>query len=68
MKHLFVLGAFAALSAVTAWAASPAPAQAPASAHAPDKQHAMYEACAKVCADCMLVCEKTAHHCAEQVV
>ncbi len=33
-----------------------------------DEHHAMYEACAKVCADCMLVCEKTAHHCSELVV
>ena len=33
-----------------------------------DEQHAMYEACAKVCAECMLVCEKTAHHCGELVV
>jgi len=36
-------------------------------ATAPDKHHAMYEACAKVCADCMLTCEKTAHHCSELV-
>lgn len=39
--------------------------QPPASA--PDQHHAMYDACAKVCADCMLNCEKTAHHCTESV-
>ena len=40
-------------------------AQQPA---APDAHHAMYDACAKVCADCMLTCAKTAHHCGELVV
>ena len=39
-------------------------AQQPA---APDAHHAMYDACAKVCADCMLTCEKTSHHCADLV-
>ena len=35
---------------------------------APDQHHAMYAACAKVCAECMLTCEMTAHHCAEAVM
>ena len=33
-----------------------------------DEHHAMYAACAKVCAECMLTCEMTAHHCAEAVM
>lgn len=64
MKSFVLLGALAALSGVTAWAAqTPTPA-----APAKDEHHAMYESCAKVCADCLLVCEKTAHHCGELVV
>ena len=58
------VAAFATLSTLTALATLPAP-QAPAAA--PDKHHAMYAECAKVCADCMLTCEATAHHCHELV-
>ena len=65
-KNTFVaLVAFAALSTLTALAALPAPVAPQAPASAPDKHHAMYAECAKVCADCMLTCEATAHHCAE---
>lgn len=63
MKRLCVLTAFAVLSTVTGWAALSAQADdKPAADHA---KH--FDECAKVCADCMLVCEKTAHHCGEQV-
>ncbi len=65
-KSLFVaLMAFAGLSSLTALAALPTPQPPAAPAAAPDKHHAMYAECAKVCADCMLTCETTAHHCAE---
>jgi hypothetical protein len=72
MKRLSILAAFAALTAATGWAAlSPRaaarPDDKPAAATPAGDHHAMYEACAKVCADCMLVCEKTAHHCGELV-
>ena len=33
-----------------------------------DAHHVMYAACAKVCADCMVECEKMVHHCSEIVV
>ena len=32
-----------------------------------DAHHAMYASCAKVCADCLLECEKMTHHCSEMV-
>ena len=70
MKRLTVLAAFAVLSSATGWAvlAARADDKPAAAAKAHDKDHAMYEACAKVCADCMLMCEMTAHHCGELVV
>ena len=62
-KSTFVaLIAFASLSTLTSLAALPTP-QTPAAA--PDKHHAMYAECAKICANCMLTCEATVHHCAE---
>lgn len=65
-KTTFVaLAAFAALSSLTSLATLPA-SQLPVPA--PDKHHAMYADCAKVCADCMVTCEMTAHHCGELVV
>ena len=54
------LMAAAAVGLVGLGLASRSAAQQPA---APDAHHAMHDACAKVCADCMLTCEMTAHHC-----
>ena len=66
-KNLFLGLAFAiiGLTGLGFAAKSNAAPQAPTAA--PDQHHAMYDACAKVCADCMLTCEKTAHHCADAV-
>ena len=44
----------------------PAGAAAPA-AHAHDEHGKHFEACAKVCADCQVECEKNFHHCAKLV-
>ena len=67
MMRLSVLAAFAVLAAAAVPSArAEDKLAAPAKAHG--EHHAMYEACAKMCADCMLVCEKTAHHCGELVV
>ena len=52
---LVSLGGLAALAA-------PAPV-----AKAPDAHHMMYSSCAKTCADCMVECGMTAHHCSELV-
>jgi hypothetical protein len=69
MKRLPVLAAFAVLSSATGWAVLSARAddKPAAAAKAPDEHHAMYASCAKVCADCLVVCGTTTHHCAEMV-
>ena len=59
MKSYVMLGAFAILAAYTGLAAAPIQAD--------DKDHkehgAMFEQCAKVCADCQVACDKNFHHC-----
>lgn len=58
MRHV-ALGAFVALSALIGWSAQ--------SASAADDKHGEhgkhFEACAKVCAECQVECEKNFHHC-----
>ena len=61
---------FAALAVAIAGLAGMAVVTRAAPVEAQDKtdaHHTMYAACAKVCADCMLECEKTVHHCTELV-
>jgi hypothetical protein len=71
MKRFSVLAAFAVLSTVTGLVILSARADdksaTSAKAKAPDEHHAMYASCAKICADCMVVCGTTTHHCAEMV-
>lgn len=55
MSRLFALGAFAALATLTGGAAP--------SARADDHHKKHFEACAQVCADCQVECDKTFHHC-----
>ena len=59
MKSYVMLGAFAILAAYTGLAAAPIQAD--------DKDHkehgAMFEQCAKVCAECQIACDKNFHHC-----
>ena len=66
MKRLTVLGALAALAALSGWAVLSASA-AERAADKPDEHHKMYASCAKVCADCLLSCEGMVHHCGELV-
>ncbi|MBA4066941.1 MAG: hypothetical protein C0501_25185 [Isosphaera sp.] len=54
MTRLTALGAFAALAALTGWSAPSARA---------DHHTKHFEDCAKVCADCLVECEKNFHHC-----
>ena len=59
MDRLIALGAFAALATLTGWAVP--------SARADDHHKAHFEACAKVCSECQVECEKNFHHCFKMV-
>ena len=65
MKSFVLVGAVAALAALTAWAALPTEAAPAALLH--DDADAHFDACAKVCADCQVACEKNFHHCTKSV-
>jgi len=62
MKNMLVLAAFAAAFGLSISSVHSAP---PTAIKAADAHHAMYANCAKICADCMLECEKMVHHCSE---
>ncbi len=55
MTRLIALGAFAALATLTLGVVP--------SARADDHDKAHFEACAKVCSECQVECEKNFHHC-----